>query len=113
MAMTRSKIDIVPVTWPHAAAWTVKGAALELAGYRAGDMLVADLEARPEASDVVVAQFYDWQADAARTVLRIFEPPYLVATATDPTKYKPELVDNERVVVKAVVVASFRIVEVA
>ena len=40
--------------------------------------------------------------------------PYLVAAATDPTRYKPELVDNERVVViKAVVIASFRIAAVA
>lgn len=98
---------------PHAGLWTLRGSALELAGYRPGDMLVADLEAEAQPGDVVVAQLYDWQAGSARTVLRVFQPPYLVAAATDPVKYRPELVDNERVVVKAVVIASFRIAEAA
>lgn len=98
---------------PHASLWQCKGRALELAGYRPGDMLVADLEAEAKAGDVVVAQLYDWTVGSARTVLRIFQPPYLVAAAADPVKYRPELVDNERVVVKAVVVASFRIAHAA
>lgn len=37
----------------------------------------------------------------------------MVAAAADPLKYRPELADNERAVVKAVVIASFRIPEVA
>lgn len=75
--------------------------------------LVGKNETEAQAGDVIVARLYNWHAGTARTVLRIFQPPYLVAAATDPTKYRPELVDNERVVVKAVVVGSFRLAAAA
>ena len=92
---------------PQASLWEVKGRALELAGYRPGDMLVADMEAEAQAGDVVVAQH--WQAGTARTILRLFQPPYLIAANTNPAGHRPELVDGEHITMKAVVIASFRI----
>lgn len=94
---------------PHASVWQLSGSALELSGYRPGDFLIVDLEDEAEAGDVVCAQIYDWQAASARTVLRLYQPPYLVAAAKDPARYRPELVDNDKVVIKGVVVASFRL----
>ncbi len=89
--------------------WTVKGRALEVAGYLPGDTVIVDLSrVDAKTGDVVCAQIYDWEnPDKTRTVLRIFEPPYLVSFSADPKFHKPELVDNH-IAVKGIVVASFR-----
>jgi SOS-response transcriptional repressor LexA len=80
---------------------------LEVAGYVPGDVLMVDMNAKPEQGDVVCAQVYD-RLGRAETVFRIFEDPFLVASSLDGTFFKPLLIDNERVVVRGVVVASFR-----
>jgi hypothetical protein len=88
--------------------WRLKTSALEMVGYLAGDLVIVDLNAHPSPQDVVCAQVYDWQRGAAETVFRVFDPPFLVGASNDRTAYKPLLVDNERVVIKGVVVESFR-----
>lgn len=87
--------------------WVLRSRCLEVAGYVPGDVLMVDMNAKPEQGDVVCAQVYD-RLGRAETVFRIFEDPFLVASSLDGTFFKPLLIDNERVVVRGVVVASFR-----
>lgn len=87
--------------------WVLRSRCLEAAGYLPGDVLMVDLNARPQAGDIVCAQVYD-RAGQADTVFRILEDPFLVASTLDRTLVKPLLIDNDRVVVRGVVVASFR-----
>lgn len=88
--------------------WRLKTSALELVGYLPGDLVLVDLNAVPKPQDAVCAQVYDWAHGGAETVFRVYDPPFLVAAASDRTGYKPILVDNDRVVVKGVVVESVR-----
>lgn len=89
-------------------AWTLKTDALEAAGYLRGDVVIVDMNAAAEPQDAVCAQVNDWKGGGAETVWRVFMPPYLVGAAHDRTAYKPLLVDNDRVIVKGVIVESFR-----
>jgi transcriptional regulator with XRE-family HTH domain len=88
--------------------WLLQTDALELAGYLRGDVLLVDLNAQPHAGDIVCAQLYRWSEGRAETVFRLFEPPYLVAMTRDPEMRKPALVDNDRVIVKGVVILTLR-----
>lgn len=92
----------------HMATWTMRSRALEHAGFLPGDVLIVDINERARAHDVVCAQIYDWNVVKAETVFRIFEPPYLIAASGQPDLMKPLLVDDDRVVIKGVVVHSMR-----
>lgn len=89
-------------------AWRLKTAALEEVGYLPGDIVLVDLNAQPMPQDAVCAQVYDWTRGGAETVWRVFDPPFLVAAARERTAYKPLLVDNERAIIKGVIVESLR-----
>lgn len=88
-------------------AWTLKTRALELEGYLPGDVVLVDLAAAPQPGDAVCAQVYDWQRMKAETVMRIYESAgavtLLLARSLDPQLHKPLVVDNERVIVKGVI----------
>jgi SOS-response transcriptional repressor LexA len=86
--------------------WTLRSRALEVAGYLPGDVLIVDLNARPDDGDVVCAQVYE--RDNAETLFRIYEAPYLQAATYQRGLFKPLLVDGRRVVLRGVVVASIR-----
>ncbi len=58
--------------------------------------------------DVVCAQVYDWARGKAETVFRLYEPPYLLSSTTDPKLLRPLVVDDDVVMIKGVVVASLR-----
>lgn len=88
--------------------WLLQTDALELAGYLRGDVVLVDLNAQPHAGDIVCAQLYRWSEGRADTVFRLFEPPYLVAMTRDPELRKPALVDNDRVIIKGVVILTLR-----
>jgi hypothetical protein len=88
--------------------WRLKTEALTQAGYLAGDIVIVDLNAQAAPQDVVCAQVYNWNQGVAETVFRVYDPPFLVAAALDRTAYKPLLVDNDRVIIKGVVIESFR-----
>lgn len=76
---------------------------LALAGYLPGDLLTLDMSVTPQQGDAVHAQIYD--RTGAETVLRYYDPPYLVTRApTDEHAAKPLLVDGDRVRIAAVVV---------
>jgi hypothetical protein len=90
--------------------WELRTRALEQIGYLPGDILIVDLDETPKAGDVVCAQWFRWaeRSDQEQIVFRIYEPPYLVAASRDPEVRKPMLVDNDRVVIRGVVMAMFR-----
>lgn len=90
-------------------AWVMKSRALEHAGVMPGDVLVVDLNGLPRDGDLVCAQVYNFQRGTAETVLRRFQPPYLLVRSTDPRiDPKPLYVDGERVVIVGVVIRSMR-----
>jgi hypothetical protein len=88
--------------------WRLKTNALELVGYLPGDIILVDMQGSPRPQDAVCAQSYDWTGGRAETIWRVFDPPYLVGAASDRTAYKPLLADNDRVIVKGVIVESYR-----
>lgn len=93
---------------PNAAAWTLNTRALEGAGYLPGDIVITDAKALPFSGEAVCAQVADAKAGTAETIFRILERPYLVAASSDPALRKPLLIDDDRVIVVATVVQSFR-----
>lgn len=94
---------------PARAPWVLKSRALEVEGFRPGDVLVVDLNASAQAGDVVCAQIYDWQNHAAtQTVFRVYEAPFLISAGYDRSDRKPRLVDGETVVIKGVVTGMVR-----
>ena len=89
-------------------AWRLNNRALELAGYQPGDILFLALDELPLAGDVVCAQLYDFAKQKAVSLFRLYHPPYLVASSTDAALVKPLPADGTGIVVKGVVVGSFR-----
>jgi hypothetical protein len=88
--------------------WVLRSRALEAAGYMPQDILVVDLNARPQPGDIVCAQAYDWKSSNAETLFRIWEPPSLVTATYDPMLRKALVVDDHNVMIRGVVVASLR-----
>ena len=90
--------------------WQVKSRALALAGYLEGDFMLIDTHQRDtcKTGDTVIAQVYDWNAGAATTILRRFEPPVLVAASADPGEWRTHVVDHNNVVIMGKVIASWR-----
>lgn len=109
---TRSAIlDILAPGRENTDIWVVRTRALEDEGYKPGDRVIVDLDATPQIGCIVCAQIYDWDKGDAKTLLRLYEHPYLVAATSDPRFRKPELIDDKYIIIKGVVVASFRIFE--
>jgi hypothetical protein len=82
---------------------TIRTRALECIGYLPGDIVIVDHGRQPEPGDVVCAQVYDWGRSEPETVMRIYEPPVLVAASLDEHLRRPLMVDNVRVIIKGVV----------
>jgi len=87
--------------------WILRSRALENAGYLEGDVLMVDLNAEARPGDVVCAQVFD-DKGGARTIMRIFEDPYLIAASLDAGLLRPLHVGRDPVVLRGVVVTSFR-----
>lgn len=93
----------------HLLPWELKTRALEQEGYLPGDILILDLNAVATSGDIVCAQIYDWtNPSATQTVWRIYEAPFLIAATSAPDMRKPLLVDQDKVMIKGVVVAMIR-----
>jgi transcriptional regulator with XRE-family HTH domain len=88
--------------------WTLNSRALESAGYRPGDVLLVALDEVPLLGDVVCAQIYDWAKGGARTVFRLYQPPYLIAATSDPGLMRPFESSDASTAIKGVVIASIR-----
>jgi transcriptional regulator with XRE-family HTH domain len=77
--------------------------ALEGLGYLPGDIVIVDLDRKPAPGDVVCAQVYDLGRSEPETVMRIYEPPVLVAASFDEQLRRPLMVDDARVKIEGVV----------
>jgi len=88
--------------------WQIKSRALDMLGYLPGDILLIDRNKRPKAADVVCAQVTDLATGSTQTVLRRYEPPFIVAHSAKMGPQRPELVDDERVTIIGVENGLFR-----
>lgn len=82
--------------------FTMRSNALELAGIRSGDILVVEPGVMPRNGDVVCANVVD-RHGTGETWFRIYQAPHVIPAMFDVTANKPELVDNDRVVIWGVV----------
>lgn len=91
--------------------WRVSTDAMTVAGYRQGDAIVVDTR-RPDAyrkGDDVIVQVYDLSSGSAVTLLRRVEPPIIFALPSNLAQIQPMVIDNERIVVRGIVVGSWRL----
>lgn len=87
----------------HVVPWTMQTRALEHEDIAPGDILIVDLNARPEAGDIVCVQIQDAERPSGmKTVFRLFHPPFLVGASRDEASRVPQLIDD-RVGIKGVV----------
>lgn len=84
--------------------WQLKTRALSAVGYAEGDVILVDREAQPRPGDAVCAQKYDWRRGIAETIFRIYRTPYLLTAIAFGDPGQPEIVDDENVVIKGVVI---------
>lgn len=78
-------------------AWVMKGAALDGLGILPNDVVLIDHNLKPKAGDVVVVQIVDYATGSAETVMRVFQPPFVVGHSIRLGPIRPEHVDEERV----------------
>jgi transcriptional regulator with XRE-family HTH domain len=89
--------------------WVMKTRALEHAGYLPDDILIIDLNASPVTRDAVCAQIYDASGTRAETIMRIWQPPYLIGFSSDEAFQRPILLDNpDMISIRGVIIASIR-----
>lgn len=82
--------------------WVVKSRALDLLGVLPGDILLIDENRRPKAGDIVCAQVTELASGSTETVMRRYDPPFIVAHSAKMGPQRPELVDDERVIITGV-----------
>lgn len=82
--------------------WIMKSYALDLMGILPGDILMIDRNRRAKAGDIVCAQLTDLATGRAETVIRRYDPPYIVTLSAKIGPTRPEVVDDERVVILGV-----------
>lgn len=95
---------------PGVDVWTVQSRACLFNGLLPGDSVLVDTHQseRARAGDLVLAQIYDYSTGSARTVLRRFEPPVLVAASPDPADNGVHVVDGRNVLIRGRIIASWR-----
>ncbi len=81
---------------------TISSRALEGLGYLPGDIVIVDLRRKPVAGDVVCAQVSQSGRSEPETVMRIYQPPVLLAATFDPQQ-RLFWVDDPRVKIEGVV----------
>ena len=84
--------------------WAVATADLAGISLAQGDVVVIDMNEEARPGDIVCAQVYDRPAGGARTVFRLYEPPYLITGSTDPGARRPIVVDNVNAVIRGVMI---------
>ncbi len=87
--------------------WVIRRNSLLLAGYAPGDVVYVSHDAKPQSGDAVLVQAYDWSIGGLRTMLRLYEPPFLLEAAPAPPSAAPLMI-GESTAVLGVVVASWR-----
>lgn len=84
--------------------WILKTSALAGVGYQEGDVIIVDRDALPRPGDAVCAQRYDWRRGTAETIFRVFRTPYLLTAHIAGEPGQPDVVDDETVAIKGVIV---------
>lgn len=82
--------------------WVMKGWALDLLGVLPGDVLMIDQNKRPKPGNIVCAQLTDLATGRTETVMRRYEPPYIVGYSAKVGPIRPETVDENRVIIMGV-----------
>lgn len=82
---------------------TISSRALEGRGYLPGDIVIVDLRRKPVAGDVVCAQVKKSARSEPETVMRIYQPPVLVAATFDEQLQRLLWVDDPRIKIEGVV----------
>ena len=80
----------------------ISSRALEGLGYMLGDIVIIDLRRKPMRGDVVCAQVHESGRGEPETVMRIYQPPVLLAATFDPQQ-RLFWVDDPRVKIEGVV----------
>ena len=90
--------------------WRIQSRSLMLAGFFPNDFILVDGRKADIAKygDIVIAQVYDFVAGSAKTVLRRYEKPVLVAASPDADDWGVHVVDENNVAIRGVVTASWR-----
>lgn len=78
---------------------------MNMAGIMAGDIVLSELDRPCKAGQVVVAQHY--QGRGAKTVIRSYEPPFLLPHSTN-AKFKPLSIEHDEVRVVSPVIKLIR-----
>lgn len=87
-------------------AWLLRVDDLDAIGLRRDDVVVVDQNEAPAPGDIVCAQVYDRPMGGARTVFRLYEPPYLVSGSLQRNARRPIVVDNTNAVIMGVMIGS-------
>ncbi len=82
---------------------TVRTRALEGVGYLPGDIVIVDRDRTPARGDVVCAQVHELGRSEPETVMRIYQPPVLLAATFDEQLQRLLWVDDPRVKIEGVV----------
>lgn len=89
--------------------WQVTGPALSALGYLPGDYIVTMPGMEPARGQPVVAMAESIDTPGKRRVLRLYEPPFLIAPSAEAGARKPLALDDARITLLGAVVASFRL----
>ena len=94
---------------PGVDVWTVKARAMELAGILPGDFILVDTHAAEmvKTGDVVIAQVYS--RGTAKTVLRRWSAPVLLAQCSPSEDEPVYVVDGDNVAIRGKVIANWRL----
>lgn len=103
-AFTTGRNAVVP--------WRLDGGALAGLGWHAGDIMFIDLaRTTPKPGEIVVAQFYDFAQETARTLVRRYAPPLLVTAPRDPADMQTTPISDSAVSVMGVAVGLVRLTD--
>lgn len=96
---------------PHLIAVKIINEAMSGAGLHSGDYLWINRKIEPRSGDIVCAQLYDFRLGSADTIIRFFEPPYLVAASAEPEFRRPILFDDDKAQITGVAVRHIRVTD--
>lgn len=99
-----SEVSAPPKTPDHNhGRWQLNSLVLNLEGFRPGDILDFRLGEKAQRGDIVVAQIRDTKRGTAETVLRLYQPPFLLTRSSDESvDPSPVMVDDENVYIMGV-----------
>lgn len=83
--------------------WLMRSRALDMSAVWPGDILVIDPRTRAKQGDMVLAEIIDRRAGRTESVIRVYEPPFLVTRSSLPSMARPLMVDDETIKLRGVV----------